>query len=88
MTQYDNTNRGALFKNDKQGNESRPDYTGNLNVAGMEYRVSAWLKTGKSGAKFMSLSVQPKQEQRVPTMAEQAKAKGQPEPFVDDDIPF
>jgi hypothetical protein len=23
---YDNTNSGALFKNDKEGNEKRPDY--------------------------------------------------------------
>lgn len=84
MTQYDNTNRGALFKNDKQGNESRPDYTGNLNVAGTEYRISAWLKVGKSGAKFMSLSVQAKQAQ---TLAEKPVAL-QPAPFEDDEIPF
>lgn len=84
MSQYDNTNRGALFKNDKQGNESRPDYTGNLNVAGTEYKISAWLKVGKSGAKFMSLSVQPKQ---APTLAEKPVTL-QPAPFMDDEIGF
>lgn len=83
MTQYDNTNRGALFKNDKQGNESRPDYTGTLNVAGMEYKLSAWLKVGKSGAKFMSLNVQPKQ---AATLADKPVAL-QPAAF-DDEIPF
>jgi len=46
--QYDNNNRGALFKNDKQGNEKRPDYKGDLNVEGVEYRVSAWIKKSKS----------------------------------------
>lgn len=84
---YSNENRGALFKNDKQGNESRPDYTGNLNVAGVDYRISAWLKVGKSGAKFMSLSVQPKQ---AATLAEKPVAL-QPAQFQDDDldsIPF
>ena len=30
---YDNTNTGAMFKNDKQGNEKRPDYTGRINVS-------------------------------------------------------
>lgn len=62
---YDNTNSGILTKNDKQGNESRPDYRGSINVDGREYWLSAWLKTGRDGTKlagqkYMSLSVQPK----------------------------
>ena len=59
--EYDNTNSGALFKNDKKGNEKRPDYNGSLNVNGEEFWVSAWVKVGKkSGEKFMSLSIQEK----------------------------
>ena len=62
---YDNTNSGLLAKNDKQGNESRPDYRGSINVEGREYWLSAWIKTGRDGTKlagqkYMSLSVQPK----------------------------
>jgi hypothetical protein len=62
---YDNTNRGMLARNDKQGNESRPDYRGSINVAGVEYWLSAWIKEGREGTKlegqkYMSLSVQPK----------------------------
>ncbi len=30
MSNYDNTNSGVLFKNDKKGNEKAPDYKGNL----------------------------------------------------------
>ena len=68
MTQYDNTNRGMLARNDKQGNESRPDYRGSINVAGVEYWLSAWIKEGREGTKlegqkYMSLSVQPKDAQ-------------------------
>jgi hypothetical protein len=68
MTQYDNTNRGLLSRNDKQGNESRPDYRGSINVAGVEYWLSAWIKEGREGTKlagqkYMSLSVQPKDAQ-------------------------
>jgi hypothetical protein len=62
MTDYDNTNSGALFKNDKEGNEKRPDYKGPLNVDGQEYYISAWLKTSKIGQKFMSLQVTPAQK--------------------------
>ena len=68
MTTYDNTNSGLLAKNDKQGNESRPDYRGSINVDGREYWLSAWIKTGRDGTKlagqkYMSLSVKPKDEQ-------------------------
>lgn len=59
---HDNTNSGALFKNDKEGKESRPDYRGQLNVNGTDYWISAWLKSSKAGQKYMSLSVKPKQE--------------------------
>jgi hypothetical protein len=63
---YDNTNSGLLAKNDKQGNENRPDYRGSINVDGTEYWLSAWIKTGRDGTKlagqkYMSLSVKPKE---------------------------
>jgi|GEM_PF-429803 len=65
MTQYSNENSGLLARNDKQGNESRPDYRGSINVEGREYWLSAWIKTGRDGTKlagqkYMSLSVKPK----------------------------
>lgn len=47
--QFDNTNRGVLFPNDKQGNDARPDYTGKINVDGVEKRLAAWLATGTTG---------------------------------------
>lgn len=62
---YDNTNSGILTKNDKQGNDQRPDYRGSINVNGVDCWLSAWIKTGRDGTKlagqkYMSLSVQPK----------------------------
>lgn len=65
---YDNSNSGILTRNDKQGNENRPDYRGSINVDGVEYWLSAWIKTGRDGTKlagqkYMSLSVQPKDAQ-------------------------
>ena len=81
--QYDNTNRGVLFKNDKQGNEKRPDYTGSINVDGAEFQLSAWIKEAKSGSKFMSISVQPKKD--APAKAAKPVDGN---PFADDEIPF
>lgn len=52
-------NSGSLFKNDKKGNEKAPDYRGNSMINGKLMKISAWLKEGKNGTKFMSLSFQP-----------------------------
>lgn len=62
MTDYDDTNRFVLFKNDKGGNEKRPDYTGKLTLPGGQVmRMSAWIRDGKSG-KFMSGQIEPQKE--------------------------
>lgn len=62
MAEYDNNNTFALFKNDKQGNEKRPDYTGTITVNGEEMRMSAWIRESKTGNKFMSGQIQHKRE--------------------------
>ncbi len=52
--QYNNTNRFALFKGNKD-KESQPDYTGTITLeGGKEMRLSAWLKESKSGVTYMS----------------------------------
>lgn len=54
--EYDNTNSGVLFKNDKATNDRAPQFTGKINVGGKEFRLAAWVKEGKNG-KFFSLNV-------------------------------
>ncbi len=83
-------NSGVLFKNDKQGNEKRPDYTGNIMVNGTEMWLSAWIKEGAKG-KYMSLSCQSKdKKEAAPEKAEKVKINPE-KPFDDfdsDSIPF
>ena len=67
---FDNTNLGVLFPNDKKGNEKRPDFTGDINVGGTEYRLSAWKKASKQGNNFLSISVQLKEGQKIPAKNE------------------
>lgn len=75
-------NSGSLFKHDKQGNEKRPDYSGNCRIDGVDMWISAWLKEGKNGQKFMSLSFKPKDEQKGSSTSASRKVE------VDDEIPF
>jgi hypothetical protein len=85
MADYDNTNTFALFKNDKGDNTKRPDYTGTINVDGIEFSLSAWIREGKKG-KFMSGTVQPKQEARQP--AGTKPESNLPEDDFEENIPF
>ena len=74
--EYDNTNRGALFRNEEKTEEKHPDYRGNLNVDGTELWLSAWVKTSKKGTKYMSLSVKPKQDKPPATNKSRARDFG------------
>lgn len=80
--EYDDSNSGALFKNDKGDNPNRPDYKGTINVNGKAHWLSAWLKTSKAGKNYMSLEVQPKDEQAAPAAASSGGGSDT------DDIPF
>jgi uncharacterized protein (DUF736 family) len=72
---------GALFKNQEKQSDNHPDYRGNIRINGQDMWLSAWIKTSKSGTKYMSLSAQPKEKKAAPP------ARGVlTEPF-DDDIP-
>jgi hypothetical protein len=64
MSDYDNTNRGALFKNDRKEDDKDRDYSGTINVGGREYWLSGWVRTSKSGQKFLSLLVKTKDAPR------------------------
>lgn len=63
--QYDNTNRGALFPNDRKTKDNQPDYKGQLDVDGVEYWVSGWVKDTQRG-EIVSLSIEPKDQNQRP----------------------
>jgi hypothetical protein len=58
-------NSGALFKNQKKEQPQHPDYTGELDVAGVQYWLSAWIRESKNGTRFLSLSVKEKGQRKV-----------------------
>ncbi len=59
-------NAGILFKNNRKDSEKHPDYTGTVNANGVEFYLNAWIKQGPK-AKFMSLSLKPKEAHSKPT---------------------
>ena len=81
MTNYDNNNRGAVWKNDRKTTDKHPDFNGTINVDGKDYWVSAWRGDKENPkAPVLSFSVQ---EKDVP--------KQQPTPNLNedfDDAPF
>lgn len=98
--EYDNTNRGALFKNDKEGNEKRPDYRGNALIecpccgSKSEMKVSSWLREKRDGSgKFLSMSYELKEQPQprpaaAPTPHQRAKQDAYQPQDDEDDIPF
>ncbi len=53
----DKNNSGALFSNDKTGNDKKPDYRGNLLANKEKVFISAWKRiASKTGNEFYSLS--------------------------------
>lgn len=81
---YDNTNTGALFPNDKRESDKHPQMKGSINVEGVEYWVSGWTNVSKAGAKYQSLKLTRKDQQQAP----QPQAQPAPNVDFDDDMPF
>lgn len=85
MSEYDNSNRGAIWNNDQKKTDRHPDYSGSINVDGKEYWLSGWKKKpGQSDrAPLMSFSVRPK-DYNDPQPTQTAK----PAVDVDSEIPW
>lgn len=65
-SQFDDSNRGVLFVNDKDGNDARPDFTGNLAIKPEDYeagddgliriRLAAWNKNSGKVGDYLSIA--------------------------------
>jgi hypothetical protein len=92
MSQYDNTNTFIFSRNERKTEDKHPDFTGKLNVDGVEYFMDAWIKERKDGAgKFFSGKIKRKDKQ--PGAAEDVETKFREEvgrnfPQPDEQIPF
>jgi hypothetical protein len=60
---YDNTNKFAVFTNDRKTEQTHADFNGTLNVDGKEYWINMWANDG-NGPAFRG-SVKPKNAKPV-----------------------
>ena len=88
MSNYDNTNRGSIWKNDDKQKDTHPDFKGSLDVNGVEYWVSAWKRKEGANPKApaLSFSIQPKEQATQESTSQSSQSFQQPE--YEDDIPF
>ena len=74
----------TLFKNDKKGNQKRPDYRGDgADLEGNPIEIACWIKEGKNGGKFMSCNFKRKDEQKT-----QRPIETNTPPYDPEEIPF
>ena len=73
MSNYDNTNKGAMWRNDNKQSDTHPDFKGSINIDGVEYWLSGWKRKAgdKENAPVVRFSYQPKEQQQAPQQAAQ-----------------
>ena len=84
--QYDNTNSGAIFKNDKKETDSHPDYKGSINAEGKDYWASVWINKSKEGKSYMSIKLTAKDALQSPGAPRVNQVSNEPD--INEDIPF
>lgn len=77
--QYDETNRWKLGRNNKPKNERSPEFTGSINIDGVEYWLNGWVREAR-GEKFFSGTVAKKEPRSDGAGARRVE--------LNDDVPF
>ena len=85
---YDNTNSGALFKNTRRQKDTHPEFTGKLNVGGVDYYLNGWRKSPEGKEAFISLSVKKVEPKTDAGNAQAAQTSAKAAQKLDDEIPF
>ena len=80
--QYDNTNKGAIWKNADKQKDTQPDFKGSINVEGVEYFLNAWKRKEGASEKVpvLNFSIMKKENKPFPKQEESNNSQ--------DDLPF
>ena len=88
--EFDNTNKGSVWKNDKRASDRHPHFRGSINVEGKEYWLAIWKndRKGNERAPLMKVTVTPKDQiSEAQEKHSMAKANAYIED-LDDEMPF
>lgn len=88
---YDDNMKGVLFKAKERKHEKSPEYTGNVVIGGVKYRIAAWVNTSRDGQKYFGIRVSEPDsaDQREGTQAGADRQQGGHAPYdPSDEIPF
>lgn len=70
--EYDNTNTGVLFENDRKVKKTHPDFQGSFtDKDGVEFWVSGWEKESRVGQYYISLAFTEKEEREEEEIEEE-----------------
>lgn len=83
MSNYDNTNTGGIWGNDKKDTDRHPDFRGQANIEGVEYWVAAWKRGPNDNPKSPALRFAFTPKDAKPTTVPEDQA-----PMPEDSIPF
>jgi hypothetical protein len=90
MSQYDNTNKGALWKKRDDAIENAPDWKIEFNVNGCDWVLAYWKRkpTDNHNGPWGRFTIENKTEQQQAS-AGQTNAAAEPNVIIDDDVlPF
>ena len=54
--EYNNTNRGQIWKNEDRKSDTHPHFKGSMDIDGVEYWVSAWTRKPDANPKSPALT--------------------------------
>lgn len=88
MAEYDNNMRGVAFANEYKKSDNHPSYRGTLEIDGVPYKQSIWIKVAKNGKKFLSFSYEKADEVAVRSKPAPAPTLDEVKDDLDDFVPF
>ena len=95
MSQYDNSNRIAIWKNEKKAADTHPDFRGQGEVNGVEVVVAAWKRKPGANPSGPALTIKVENKADADARLQEWKSRQTPQAApaqggddFDTDIPF
>ncbi len=88
MPEFDNTNRGSIWKNEKKEKATQADFTGTINVDGVEYWLNGWRRKEGAGAKSPAMTFSVRRKDGAAKPSRTATLPKASTDDLDDFVPF